>query len=757
MNKFLRSIISAAALAGLMSSLMINIVDAKPEAQLQSAELTTITFDLLGFPDTVMQGPYATMRVVFGTPANWAFQTGTELQLILTSQLATDSSLTVADGQYIGATMTVTFDKKVITILPLIAGKDVPYNIPLPTDTLVSPYSDGHHELSLFLDSGIDCRYTFHRTSVFVSAASQFVLPHYEQAPSTDLTILPRPIYQRNSVFPVDANVVIPDAPSAQELQAALIALASFGRMSSGDLPVALIPFSKLTTELQTNSNIILVGKASALSSLLQVVHLPAPLTNNAFNPQGMRAEDGILELAVSPWNGARSVLIVSGNTDAGVVKAAQALSNNNIQTGKVNSLAVIGDVSPADLTTNQQNPTFMPQDTFTFSDLGYSIITLTGPGVIDGYVQFSIPPGMVANGDAYLDLTFNNSPQLDFNASGLTVFVNGSHLIGGAVLSQQTTSTVTQRIKIPLSVLTSGSNQLKLEANLVPLTQCSSLNFSNLWISILPESILHLPLIQAPVSITTTQDLSTYPYPFANQPNLSNLAFVVAKNDPAAWNDAAQIGYLLGRRASGAIIDFALAYDGEITDKVRQSHDMIVVGLPNNLKLMTDLNKSLPAPFDPGSNVAVLKGQQVTYRFPADTDLGYLELMTSPWNSSYSILSVVGSTPGGIHLSSTTLTDTAQYSQLKGNLAIIANKTITVVDTRTGLGLSAINDNTNATPQGPSLQDTPSPAPSPSLITSRNWIPVAIGILVFLIIIVMIMAVILSRRGKSNQEKKSD
>ena len=268
-------------------------------------------------------------------------------------------------------------------------------------------------------------------------------------------------------------------------------------------------------------------------------------------------------------------------------------------------------------------------------------------------YVEFTIPPGMVANGDTYIDLTFNNSPQLDFSASGLTVYINGSHLIGGAVLSQQTTSTVTQRIKIPLSVLTPGGNQMKLEADLVPLTQCSSLNSSNLWISILPESILHLPLKQAPVSITPVQDLSTYPYPFANEPTLSNLLFVVSKNDPAAWNNTAQIAYWLGRQASGAIIDFALAYDGEISDQVRQSHDMIVAGLPSNLKLMTDLNKSLPASFDPGTNIAVLKGQQVTYHFPTDADLGYLELMTSPWNSGHTILLVVGSTQSGVQLSS--------------------------------------------------------------------------------------------------------
>jgi cellulose synthase operon protein B len=754
MKKIFRNIFSIAILTLLMSGLVFNIGSAESAQLPQAAGQSTITFGLMGLSDTIMQGPYSTMRVVFGTPANWAFQTGSELQLILTSQLATDSSLTIADGSYIGGTMTVTLDKKVLTILPLVAGKDVPYNIPLLADALVSPYSDGHHELSLFMDSGVDCRYAFHRTTVIVSATSQFLLNYNEQAPSIDLTNLPRPIYQRNSVFPINADIVIPDAPSVQEMRAAMITMASFGRMSSGSLPVTLLPASQLTPELQTNSNLIFVGKASTLASLMQGINLSAPLTNNAFSVQGMQADDGILEMAVSPWNGGRSVLIVSGNTDAGVIKAAQALSNNNIQTGKVNSQAVIGDVTLADLSAYQLSPTLLPQDTFTFTDLGYTPVTLSGQGILDDFVAFSIPPGMVASGDTYLDLTFNNSPQLDFNSSGLTVFVNG-HLIGGAVLSLKTTSTTTQRFAIPLSVLEPGNNQLKIEADLLPLTQCSSLNLANLWLSVLPESVLHLPLQPATVSQTPTQDLSIYPYPFANEPTLSNLAFVVAKNDPEAWSNTAQIAYWLGRQASGSIINFTVAYDSEISDQVRQNNDMIVVGLPINLKILTDLNKSLPASFDPNSNVAALKGQQVTYHFPADTDLGYLELMPSPWNPSYSILSVVGTTPGGVKLSSTALTDPAQSSQLRGNLAIIVNKTITAVDTRTGSGLSGVSSNTIVTTQVAPEQITP--APSLASGGGRNWIPVAIGVLVLLIIIVIIVAMILSRREKSGNEKKSD
>ena len=317
MNKKLRRALSALALAVVFAGSAARPADSS--APQQAVSQANISFGLLGQTDQVMNGPYATLSIVFSTPANWAFRDGAELQLVLTSELATEAGGIIQDGQYIGATMTVTLDKNAIATLPLIAGSAVPYNLSIPVSALVSPYNDGHHQLSLFLNAGLDCDRTLHRTSVIVAASSQFVLPYEEVALSTDLTLLPSPFYLRNSVFPVASFLVIPDVPTAQEMQAALTVAAAFGRMTSGNQPLTLLPIGRVGDDLRKSSNLIMVGKASFFSAL------PAPWSSGTLVPTAMLPDDGRLQLAASPWNGARAVLIVSGNSDLGVVKAAQA------------------------------------------------------------------------------------------------------------------------------------------------------------------------------------------------------------------------------------------------------------------------------------------------------------------------------------------------------------------------------------------------------------------------------------------------
>ena len=133
---------------------------------------------------------------------------------------------------------------------------------------------------------------------------------------------------------------------------------------------------------------------------------------------------------------------------------------------------------------------------THTFADLGYGVVTVTGAGSMDSFFKFVIPPGMVADNDTYLDLTFDNSPAADLSASDVSVYVNGKP-IGGAPLTDQTSSATTQRIRIPLSVLLPGSNQLRIQATLVPLTLCSSPGNTNLWL-LHPARIGSQPASQA-------------------------------------------------------------------------------------------------------------------------------------------------------------------------------------------------------------------------------------------------------------------
>lgn len=751
MNKILRQILSALMLGSLLGSLVFTVAIAAPPAQTTTGNEAVIRLDMIGETDTLLRGPFATMNARFGLPANWAFESAASLQLIITSTFISESSQTIPNGQFIGSTLNVSFNDSDVATIPLLAGPSVTYDIPIPASALQSHLNDGRHQLSLFLDAGNDCTDSTRHTSIVISAASHFTIPFAEQTPTLDLTTLPRPIFQRDSIFPVNSTLVVPDQPTAQELQAALTVATSFGRMSNGEMSVSLVPMSQITPEMRTDSQLIFIGKSSTLS-LLQGVDLPAPVSSRSFAPDGMQADDGILQIAVSPWNTGRALLVVSGNTDAGVVKAAQALSSENIQTIGDHRLALIANVLPP--TAAQQSNTTLQRETQTLAELGYGIITMNGVGRKESLVRFTLPPGFVAAEDTYLDLTVNHSGLLDFSRSGLTVFMN-QNLIGSVLLSEQTASTVTQRIRIPASSLTTGTNELRFQGDLAPISQCSILDFSNLWLSILPESILHLPLRPAIAGSVQLRDMSSYPYPFASEPTLSNLAFVLTKNDASTWNAAAQIALQLGRQSSGALFNLAVAYDGEIPDDIRNGRNMIVIGLPSDLPLLKELKDSLPAPFDEGTNVAVLQGQQVAYRFPADADLGFLELLASPWNAERVILTVVGTTQAGIEQASRILTNATSRNRLRGNFVLVNGESLSVADTRTGLGLADISDVSVASAAQPQVAEagaTAIPASPVSVLTNDvGWIPVVVGGLAVAILIVLIIAALTRRRTIPN------
>lgn len=745
MKKFLRQLFHALTLASLVGSLAFT-VGAAPATQTGAGSAAVIRFDMIGEKDTLLRGPFATKTARFGLPANWAFQSGASLKLIITSTFVSGSGNGVPNGQFIGSTLGVAFNGNDIATIPLLAGPDVTYDIPIPPSALNTKLNDGRHELELFLDAGNDCNDPNRHTSIVLSAASHFTIPYTEQTPTLDLTTLPRPIFQRDSIFPVNSTIIVPNTPTAQELQAALTVASTFGRMSNGEMTVNLVPMNQMTPEMRTDSQLIFVGKSSTLS-LLQGVALPSPVQGRAFTAPGMEKDDGILQMAVSPWNTGRSLLVVGGNTDLGVVKAAQALSNQNIQTVGDHKLALIANVIAP--TGPIGTDTTLPQQTQTLADLGYGILSMNGVGRSEATVRFSLPPGYVAAEDTYLDLTFNHSGLLDFSRSGLTVFMN-RNLIGSVLLSDQTSSTVTQRIKIPAASLVTSGNELKFESDLAPISQCSFMDFSNLWLSVLPESVLNIPLRPATAGAVQLRDLSSYPYPFAGEPTLSTTAFVVSKTDPSTWDAASKIALQLGRQSSGALFNLAVAYDGELSDEIRNGRDLIVIGLPSETKLLAEIKDSLPAPFEAGSNVAVLQGQQVAYRFPADSDLGFLQLLASPWNADRVIMVVAGTTPIGVQQSAQTLTNPLLLSRIKGNFVLVNGESLSVADTRTGLGLASVSESADVTArQIPGINTTavPETAPGSAFASEMDWIPLVVAGLAIAIVIVLIIAAVTRRR----------
>jgi hypothetical protein len=551
--------------------------------------------------------------------------------------------------------------------------------------------------------------------------------------------LLPSPFYQ-NSFNQDSVIIVVPDQPTSSELQAALSVSSGFGHMTFNRLLIALVPISQIPSDALADNNLIFVGKAEGFP-LLQQVLLPAPSSGKIYVATNSSPTDGIVQMAISPWNKSKVVLVVGGNEDGGVINAARAVSTGMLQVGSKPNLSLVSNVQSV-------APVFNSTDAnLTLDDLGYESIVVNQLGLNRIEYTFGIPQGYTIGPDAYLDLIFSHSALLEYQRSSVIVKLNDEP-IGSVRLSEETVGQGDAKILLPASAVRPGSNSLKLDINLEPKNECVNPLLDGLWMRIDSSSTLHLPLIPNPTNTSALTDLSKYPSPFVFDPVMNDLAFVLGHNDPTGWNVAAQIAFYLGNTSAIHLAGLEAFYADSIPEDSRQERNLIIVGRPGNLEILSDLYDTLPSPFDMGTDLAIEKNLQVSYHLEPGVDVGYLELFTAPWNSKRTILYVGGSSDLGMRWAGAALQFGRLRSKLSGNLAFINGEQVVSTDTRVLQGVQGVLATAvpeDLTPVDSQLQ--------PVVVERPSWIkPViftALGGILLVLVILGVQTRIHRRSGK--------
>lgn len=622
-----------------------------------------IPFSSLIQRDILLYGPFDAQNFSFDVPSEWELQQGARLQLNL-SVFIPGSEAAVLSQSYAGSLL-VYFNDQLLGQVALTRPGDLVATLDMPVEALKSVQRDGRHQIALEFDSGLSC-ITNLQMNVLVRASSLVILPHAIRILPTDLGLLPRPIIQR-SFIPDGVLVVVPDQPSAAELQGAMAVSAGLGRMSNGRALVSLLSLGQLTDDLRKSNHIVMLAKPEVIPTIGASISIP-DISSVAGTPAA-NADDGIVHMLVSPWNSARAVLLISGTSDAGIIKAAQAVSAGQVRATQRPDLAIVSEVRP-DL-----QPTVASINR-TLGEFGYPQRVLRESGNGTATFEFFIPGDKSINGEAYFDLWFAHSGQLDFGRSNASVLLNDQP-VGGLTFTEATTRLTKARFGLPRSAMHTGMNELKVEASLLRTSGCYINDDTGLWMSIMPESLLYVPLGEGNGVTQRLYDLSIYPSMFLVEPNMSKLGFVVAKQDISGWQTAAQLAFSLGTRSNSSFSDLALAYADAIPDELRNSRDLIMIGRPSTLPVVTEINDRLPAPFGQGSDLALERNTRVQYRIDPGASIGYLQLLQSPWNATRGVLAVLGSDNAGVSAAANALITPEQRSRLDGTLAIIDRQQI--------------------------------------------------------------------------------
>lgn len=692
-----------------------------------------ISLTSLGVSDLTLRGPSSTSRALFSLPADWKLNSDAELWL----SFATFIGQSAAAGPGWGGALQIAFNGVIVASLALDQTGDRLLTIPIPLAALQGELVDGRYELAFALDSGVGCEVD-QNVTVVVSAGSRLRLPHTQQPPATDLSLLPSPIYQA-SFLPDVATLVIPDQPLAGELQAALDVAAGLGRQSSSELTLTLTTAAQLTAVTRAQTHLILVGRPAAFS-LLSGLALPAPVAAGRYQSAGAAVDDGFVQMIISPWNASKVLLLVGGGSETAVIKAGQAFSSGTLVTGSQPNLSVVAEVRAA------PPPATIPVDQ-TLTDLGLAVRTARRPGANVLTSRFYLPAGLVLDGTANVALVFNHSALLDYERSGLVISMNDEPIGSVRLTADTAAKSNVMEVSIPPASVHPGVNRLVVTADLIPLSGCYDPRTLNLWFTLRPETTLHLPTTPTPARTGSVIQLRAYPAPFTLEPTLSTTAFVLAHDDLAGWQAALSLAFDLGDRSDGERVDLVAAYSDAVPEAVRAERDLVLVGRPSGLALLGELAARLPAPFPAGSDLAVEDRLPISYRLAPEVSRGYLELLTSPWNSDRIVLAVLGNTAAGLASAAAALLTTETRTALNGDLAVIQGLQVEAVDTRTVVGLApaAILTGTLTTPSGTALEaaqfDTPTARP--------DWVLPVLGVSVALTMAVLGLVVFLWGRGR--------
>ncbi len=707
-----------------------------------------ISFNQLFGGEVQLVGPYDSASLVFGLPADWKLSGDGFLDLKLNAsfnQTIISNQTGNSNLSSFGGILSVQFNKVTIASFPVNQQGESLLSVPIPASSLVSKRSDGRLELGFTFDSGISCDINQQMT-VYIHSSSSVILPHEPQTPDTSLSLFPYPIYQA-TVFPDSALVIVPDDASASEIQAALAISASMANITSNNLALELLTVSQLSPEQRAQANLILIGKASSLAMLTE---LQMPLAPSPEEFVLNDADDGVVEMVISAWNPYKVALIISGNTDAGVEKAAQAVSTGVLRANAAPNLSIVENVQSVSV------PVTIPL-TQTLADLGYDSRTFSrqSSSLSRAFSTFSykfyIPTGQVPTKDAYFEIAFGHSSLINYDRSGAVVLLN-SQPIGSIRFSEEYAANAFNQVKIsiPATAVLNGYNRMDIQVSIYPRDYCTTLSLRGLWFTIWPDSNFYLPLTTALINPTEAIDLSVFPAPFIFDASLDSTAIVVQRDNVDTWKEAFRMAAYIGDRANGVISNIKAYFGDDVPETARGSHNMIIIGQPSSMPFLAEINEKLPAPFS--NDIPSESNMQVVYRISSDSPQGYLQLLSSPWNSSNILIVAAGNTAEGVNWAASALYDPILRGKLAGNYAAVTGSQIVTTDTRVSSLASGTTDGTGVVSQTSNnlpenLDLTPPPVQRPAWIL--QGILFIIGLILFIVLAVFATSW-LQRRRKS-------
>ncbi|MBA3073956.1 MAG: cellulose biosynthesis cyclic di-GMP-binding regulatory protein BcsB [Anaerolineae bacterium] len=638
----------------LLAGLVFSLAGVRPVlAQTTSQADLTLTNLGMAIPQT-LTGPISEVNFTFNLPADWKPEGTATLDLDITaffsSLVATESSQTLSG--LVGGDLSVFLNDSMVGINTLQTSGQQILHYEFDAALFAPVTRDGVNILRIRWDGSISCLMNL-LSSVTISPASKLTFGYNAIQKTLTLNDFPAPFVVKNSVQPVPLKIALSAKPSAGELRAAMILAAGIGQISNGQTVAEVISQADYRPTASTSQNVILVANNDTMKTLpLSTLGIASGLQANA--------GEGLVYF-FKPLGGYG--LLVSGD-ETGIVKAAQAVSADQVIAGGDASTMLVSGINPVAATTG-------PED-MTLDNLGVGELVFTRPNALSQSFDFFVPAGNQVRADASFDLVLSHSQQLDYLRSGLQMLVNGYPAVS-LRLTDNTSNQALFKLIMPANLVHAGRNTVEFLAVLNTRDLCTAATENVAWLRVSSSSLLHLPLETAVGGSMVSKSFGDFPNAFLTGSGLDNVLIEVA---PAEFGNIQAAAQLAGRLGAGlpdhTIMQLKTAFSDIVDPVLAANASLILVGEPLKFTSLTDKSQFPSLVFDNKNLLSDQSALELVTRPQASEDAGYLAIRGYDAITSKVLLAVLGSSPAGLTYAVDGLTS---KQAAKNNFLIVTGK----------------------------------------------------------------------------------
>lgn len=610
--------------------------------------------DLYMQTDLVLPGIQSVQTITFPRPRQWNLVNGCELRL-----LVEHSSALIAERSH----LTISLNDVTLQSFKLdaanIAGGEI--RIPLPI-ALLQDYNKIKLEVQQHYTS--ECEDPFDPALWTKVSRNSSILFNYQYRPvSTDLALYPAPFFDRLGYGYTVLRYVMPQRASAQTLQALGLISGGMGREISYGHAAIAEPLQSLD---ESKGHTILVGTPQENPEI-------ARLLGNKLGSLG--PNQGVLAIVRHPRNPALAVLVVTGGSADGVLKAALALSSPRRKFATSGDFAIITEAESDSPSRIREREGFLPETAgFDLKELGFKDTTVKGffasPIRID---LRTMPDVRFFERMLNLRLYYSYGAQQDMRLSTLEVRWNNITIQSVALDNPEGETRAELNISIPEEIVT-PYNTLQFVFHLLPTSYnpCGTKVDHQLWGTIFSDSHFEMPRYNY-AEMPDLGKMQFGMYPYGLYQDLAETLLVLPDNPDANDLTAAAAAALeLGRNTSSRRISLRIMQANDVSPELRGTRDLIVIqtGRQNSFLESVADGRVLSALVDK----KILRGDKGTLLQVSDLNtLGVLEQFVSPFASNRMITVVQGSTPDTLRRALRMMFDIRLLSQLTGDIAVIS------------------------------------------------------------------------------------